>query len=157
MAGLSACRSSCRNPCPADEDEFAGVAPTESSSIPTLHPVVLCALTPAPATAFAVAPSSDNKLFKQFIKAYLEAQVPTQIAPEIEPKSCKQSLKARFPDFYYGNLHMNFYRFCQQYKDYFKTVGAKRPNKILFTAFFCVSWSPNNGSNTNDVATELYQ
>ena len=76
MPGPRACRSPRRNSPPAGEDELTGAAPTEGSGISTLTPVVFRALTPAPTTAPAVIPSSDNELFKQFIKAYLEAQVP---------------------------------------------------------------------------------
>ena len=44
------------------------------------------------------------------MKAYLEAQVPRQI--EIDQKPYKQPLKTWFPDLYYGNLQMDYYRFC---------------------------------------------
>ena len=69
-----------------------------------------CAPTTALAIALAAAPSLDNKLFKQFMKAYLEVQVPDQT--EVDTKPCKQFFKARFPDFYYGNLYMDCYQFC---------------------------------------------
>ena len=69
MAGPRANRSSCWNLLPAVEDELAGVAPIESSGTPTPTPVVFRVLTPALATAPVVASSSDNELFKQFIKA----------------------------------------------------------------------------------------
>ena len=98
MAGPRACRSPYWNPCPAGEDELAGAAPTEGSGTRTLTPVVSRAPTPAPATTSAVALSSDNKLFKQFMKAYLKAQVPVQLAPKIDLEPCKQLFKARFPD-----------------------------------------------------------
>ena len=92
MAGPCACRSPCRNPLPAGEDELAGAAPTEGSGTPTPTPVVSRAPTPAPATAPAAAPSSDNELFKQFMKAYLEAQVPGRT--EVDPKPREQLFKA---------------------------------------------------------------
>ena len=105
MVGPCARRSPCRNSLPAGEDELAGGALTEGSGTPTPTPVVLRAPTPAPATAPAAALSLDNKLFKQFMKTYLEAQVPGQTEVDSEPR--KQFLKARFPDFYYGNSHMD--------------------------------------------------
>ena len=86
------------------------------------------------ATALAVALLSHNELFKQFMKAYLENQVTGQTEIDIEPR--KQLFKARFPNLYYGNLHMDCYQFCQQCKDHFETAGAKRPNRILFAALF---------------------
>ena len=73
MAGPRACRSPRRNPRPTIKDKLAGAALTEGSDIPTPTPIMSHAPTPALATAPAVAPSSDNKLFKQFMKAYLEA------------------------------------------------------------------------------------
>ena len=134
MAGPRARRSPRRNLSPAGEDKLAGAAPTEGSGTPTPTSVVSRAPTPAPATAPAAAPSSDNELFKQFMKAYLEAQVPGRTEVDSEPR--KQPLKARFPDLYYGNSHMDCYRFYQQCKDYFETAGAKRPNRIPFAALF---------------------
>ena len=104
-----------------------------STSAPPVAPIV--ASSPAPALAIT-APSSDNKLFKQFMKAYLEAQVPAQIAFEIDPESWKQSFKARFPDLYYSNLHIDYYQFCEQCKDHFEISGVKKPNKILYSALF---------------------
>ena len=76
MTGPRARRSPRQNPLPTGKDELAGAAPTEGSGTPTPTPVVSRAPTPAPATAPAVAPFSDNELFKQFIKAHLEVQVP---------------------------------------------------------------------------------
>ena len=134
MAGPCACRSLRRNLSPTSKDEIAGAAPIESSGTPTTTPVVFRAPTPTPATTPVVAPSLDKQLLKQFIKTYLEAQVPSQI--EVDPKPCKQPLKARFPDFYYGNLHMHCYWFCQKCEDHFKTAGAKGPNRIPFAASF---------------------
>ena len=134
MAGPRARRSPRRNPPPAGEDELAGAVPTEGSDTPTPTPVMSCAPTPAPATAPAAAPSSDNELFKQFMKAYLEAQVPGRT--EVDPEPREQPLKARFPDLYYGNSHMDCYRFCQQCEDHFETAGAKGPNRIPFAASF---------------------
>ena len=70
------------------------------------------------------------------MKAYLEAQVSARIASEIDPEPREQPFKVRFLDFYYGNLHMNCYQFCQQCKNHFETAGAKRPNRISFAALF---------------------
>ena len=64
MAGPHARRSPRWNFRPAAEDELANAASTEGSGTPTRTPVVSRAPIPALATAPAVAPSSDNKLFK---------------------------------------------------------------------------------------------
>ena len=134
MAGPRACCSPRRNLSLTSKDELAGAAPTEGSGTPISTPVVFRAPTLALATAPAVAPSLDNELFKQFMKAYLETQVPGRI--EVDPEPCKQPLKAWFPDLFYGNLHIDCYRFCQQCEDYFKTAEAKGPNRIPFAASF---------------------
>ena len=134
MAKSPARCSLCQNPPLAGEDKLAGAVPTESSGTPTPTSVMSHAPTPAPATALATAPASDTKLFKQFMKAYLKVQVPGRTKIDSEPR--KQPLKARFPDLYYGNLHIDCYQFCQQCEDHFKTAGAKGLNKILFAASF---------------------
>ena len=134
MARPRACLSPRQNPPPTGKDELVGTAPTEGSGTPTPTPVVSRAPTLASAIAPAAAPSLNNKLFKQFMKAYLEAQVPGRTELDSEP--CKQLLKAQFPDLYYGNSHMDCYRFCQQCEDHFETAGAKGPNRILFAALF---------------------
>ena len=87
MARPLTCHSPCCNSPSIGKDEFAGAALTESIGNPIATHVVSRALTPAPATAPAVAISPDKKLFKQFIKAYLEAQVPGW--KEVDPESCK--------------------------------------------------------------------
>ena len=132
MAGLRACRSRYWNPPPAGKDELPGAAFTEGNSIPTPTPAV----SRAPIHTHAIVLSLNNKLLKSFMKVYLEAQVPAQIAPEIDLKPCEQTLKARFPNLYYNNLHMDCYWFCQQCKDHFKTSGAKRLNRIPFAVLF---------------------
>ena len=149
MARSLACCSSCRKPPSTGEDELAGaapgLAPTEGSDTSTLAPAASRVPTPTPSDAPVAAPSSalaiaatalssDNELFKQFIKAYLEAQVPSQTEIDREPR--KQPLKAQFSDLYYGNLHMDCYQFCQQCEDHFETAGAKGPNRIPFIALF---------------------
>ena len=88
--------------------------------------------THTPVLAQAPAPASTNELFKQFIKAYLEAQTPTLVPAEPQ----KQPLKARFPNLYYGNSHMDCYYFCQKCVDHFETAGATGPNRIPFPASF---------------------
>ena len=97
----------CWNFPPASEDKLAGTALTEGSSTLTPTPAVLRAPTPT----LAIAPSLHNKLFKQFMKAYLKAKVPNWIKVDLKP--CKQPLKTRFPELYYSNLHIDCYQFYQ--------------------------------------------
>ena len=133
MAGSCTRRSPRRNSPPTGEDELAG-APTDGSGTPAPTPTAAIshALTPAPAPT-ASAPASMNKLFKQFMKTYLEAQTQTAQG-QAEPR--EQPLKARFPDLYWGNSHMDCYRFCQQCEDHFEMAGGKGSNRIPFAASF---------------------
>ena len=93
MARPLAYPSPCRNPPPTGKNELAGAAPgpapIEKSDTSTPASAMSRVLTsalldapvaaPSPALALAAtAPSSDNELFTQFIKAYLETQVPGQ-------------------------------------------------------------------------------
>ncbi len=45
-------------------------------------------------------------------------------------------LTAKTLNVYHGRSHMEYYNFCQQYKDHFATCGATGPNRILFAASF---------------------
>ena len=134
MVESRACRRPCWNSLPAGKDEFASITLIEGIGTSTSTSIVLCAPTPAPAFAPAAAPSLDNKLLKQFMKAYLKVQVLNWT--KVDSESCKQSLTARFLDLYYDNLHMDYYQFCQQCKDHSGTAGAKKPNRIPFSALF---------------------
>ncbi len=93
--------------------------------------------TPGPGPAPAPAPSQDD-LFRQFMQAYMEDRrnpVPPE-AREPRENASDRPLKARNPDLYYGNLHMECYYFCQQCEDHFKTVGAKGHKRVSFAASF---------------------
>ena len=70
------------------------------------------------------------------MKAYLENQNQALPPTPIQAEFREQPLKARFPDLYYGNSHLDCYRFCQQCEDHFETAGANGPNRIPFAASF---------------------
>ena len=109
MAGPCTCRNLGYNPLPGGKDELAKSLPealTKSSNTPTLSPAVFWALIPAPAPALVL--FSTNKLFKQFMKAYLEFnQGPRQPLTEH-----KWIFKAKMLDVYYGKSHIDYYHFC---------------------------------------------
>lgn len=67
------------------------------------------ALTPAPDLAPTLASVSSNKLFRQFIKAYLESNQ----GFSRPPAEREQSFKAKVPDMYYQKLYIDYYHFCQ--------------------------------------------
>ena len=87
MAAPPTRRSPCWNFNRTSKDELAGATPTKGSDTFTSIPIVSYAPTLVPTTAHVATPSSDNKLFKQFIKAYLETQVLSQT--DVDPKPCK--------------------------------------------------------------------
>ena len=70
------------------------------------------------------------------MKAYLENQNQALPPAPIQAEFQEQPLKARFPNLYYGNSHLDCYRFCQQCEDHFETAGANGPNRISFAASF---------------------
>ena len=139
MAGPRTCRNPRHNLPLGGKDELEGgppEAPTKGSNTPTPSPPASRAQTPA--SAQAPAPPSNEGLFQQFMKAYLENQNQNQAPPPapIQAELREQPLKARFPNLYYGNSHLDCYRFCQQCKDHFDTARASGPNCILFAASF---------------------
>ena len=125
-------------PINSADDELAGAppgAPTESSGSPApTSRVSSCALTlsPAPIAALAsVVSSTNNELFKKFMKAYISAK---RQGKDTDPR--KLLLKARFPEMYSGNSHMECYKFCQQCEDHFDKARVTKPNQIPFAALF---------------------
>ena len=126
----------------------AGGAPTNDSGTPASTPALaqtpVSTETPAPTQAFALAsvPGPPGRYtdedLQRATKLALESFVKGQEHGQLQASSapCKQPLKARFPNLYYGNSHLDCYRFCQTCKDYFKTAAANRPNWIPFAASF---------------------
>ena len=127
----------CQNLLPIDhmKDDLArDPGPTNSFYLGSISPILFCKLTPGPALVAALIPAlapalalallSFDKLFKQFMKAYLESN---QGLRQPSAKR-KQFLGAKVLNRYYGKLHIDYYHFYQQYKDYFKTAGANGAN-----------------------------
>ena len=134
MAGLR----TCRNFPPSNKDELAGGAPTNVSG--TLVPTPAVSQAPTLASAFAPGPPgryTDEDL-QRATKLALESFVKGQEHGQLQANSAsrEQPLKARFPDLYYGNSHLNCYRFCQQCEDHFETAGANGPNRVPFATSF---------------------
>lgn len=113
---------------------------TKSIDSPFNLLVLSCALTPGftPASISTILPSIEE-LFRQFIQAYIE-KIRDQILPpafiEGREKTLNRLLKVRNPKLYFGNFYIKYYYFCQQYKDYFKTAGAKGYKRVFFIASF---------------------
>ena len=73
------------------------------------------------------------------MQAYMEDR--RQLAPAAAPVEPRENasdrlLKARKPNLYYSNSHMECYYFCQQSEDYFETTGAKSQKCVPFAATF---------------------
>ena len=92
---------------------------------------------PVPPPAPAPVPTDD--LFRQFMQAYMEDRrhlAPAPAPVESREDALDRPLKARNPDLYYGNSHMECYYFCQQCEDHFETAGAKGHKRVPFAATF---------------------
>ncbi len=109
---------------------------------PTLGPKAP-ALGPVPVSAFAPALAPNNDLFQEFMWICIErvrAQAPAALAapaPDVEARDeTNRPLKLWNPDLYYGNLYIEYYYFCQQYKDYFKVAELLGHKCVSFAAKF---------------------
>ncbi len=67
-----------------------------------------------------------------------QALVPsTAPAPDVEARdNIDRPLKPRNPNLYYGNLHTEYYYFCQQCEDYFKVAGLLGHKRVSFAVGF---------------------
>ena len=104
-------------------------------SRPSPGPVLVSAPTPAPIA------TPNNNLFQKFIQSFMEkAQALVFLAassPDTEAKNdINRPLKLRNPDLYYGSLHMEWYYFCQQCRDYFEVVRSLGYKRISFAIGF---------------------
>ena len=82
-------------------------------------------------------PSPSEDFFTKFMKVFME-KTQAQAQALAEPK--KRPFKTRTSKTYWGKSHMEYYHFCQQCEDYFKTLGVTKINRTPFaTSFFCGS------------------
>ena len=110
-------------------------AQEKGTSAPTHTNILASSHANAPALAESTLALKYSKMdLIRILKIFLETKGQ-------EPKAevpCKQPLKAKVPNVYFGNLHINCYHFSQQYEDYFEIAGAIGSNHIPFAAlFFC--------------------
>ena len=128
-------RTTHRSPCvntpvnPAGElDELAGAqSPAKKSNVESNE-----ALTPPEASTPPLIPPTSEDLFTKFMKMFMET---TQVWDQLE--SPERPLKARTPETYSGNSHIDCFHFCQQCENYFETSGAIGINRTPFaTTFF---------------------
>lgn len=95
-----------------------------SSSVPDLASgSTFLKLEPAP----ALEPAPTNMLLKQLIETYIKLAQDYPVCPRDDTT---RFLTPRNPNFYYRNLHMECYYFCQQYNDYLEI------KHVLFVADF---------------------
>ena len=142
MARPYTCQSFCYSPLFTRKNELASGTPRAhingngtltciSTVFYSFTPAVLYALT----FASVPAPSSNSKLFKQFIKAYLRAQIKLA-SLKAQEKALNRPVKAKNPNLYYENLYIKCYYFCCQCKDYFEMAKGKGYKRVLFAALF---------------------
>ena len=151
IAQSFACCSPCQNPHNG-KDELAGGILTKGSNCRTPAPAGTFASTPAiaPVVALLVTSGSADSSVVKYLKKDLQRifrtvldfrplpPVPAlvvAVTPHYEG-SLKQSLKAWFPDIYWGKTHLECYDFFQQCKDHFATAGATGLNRVQFPAMF---------------------
>lgn len=119
----------------ASTESSGSMAPTSqvSSRAPTLGP------TPAPNTSVGRYTDEDlQKATKLALESFLQGQehAQRQAGFQVPAEPRERPLKARFPDLYFGNSHLDRYRFCQQCEDHFKTARATGSNRVCFAASF---------------------
>ena len=90
------------------------------------------AFTPLEAPILPLVPSTKD-FFTKFMKTFVEL---TQAWDREQAKPWEWPLKARSPETYLGESHMDCYHFSQQYKDYLKTSGTTGMNRTLFAVSF---------------------
>ncbi len=96
---------------------------------------------PAPGSVPAPAPdpvAPPNNLFQEFMRTYIaKIRDQTLAAPATEVRdNIDRLLKPRNPNLYYDHLHMEYYYFCQQCKDYFEVAGLLDHKRIPFATGF---------------------
>ena len=81
-------------------------------------------------------PKYSKDDLQQIFKVVLEALALALAPAPVISKVLWEKLKANFLDVYREKSHMDCYNFCQQYKDYFATVGAMGLTRIFFAMSF---------------------
>lgn len=114
------------------------VALSDSSLPPELDEKLSNQLVRPPGPYFAIVPTATSLILKdtkkdlqQIFNTVLQVQALTTFE-----KPQNKLLKARSPNVYCERFYIEYYNFCQQYKNYFAIAGARRANQILFAASF---------------------
>lgn len=109
------------------------IAPTKSNGflVPISH-----IFTP---TLILAALPSIKKLFKQFMQICIEKikdQAPLLSLIKAKEKTLDWFLKIEKPELYFENSNMEYYYFCWQCKDYFKTAKTKDHKRVFLAVLF---------------------
>ena len=86
---------------------------------------------PPKAPTSPLVPSPTENLFIRFMKVFMET-----FQAQALTKPRERLLKVRTPETYSGKSYLDFYYFCQQCEDYFKTSGVTGMNCTPFVATF---------------------
>lgn len=97
--------------------------------------------TPASRFGYAIActvslAKDTDKNSQQATHLSLNLFIYSQQQARVALKLREKSLKARFSDLQFRNLHMNCYQFCKQCENHFETGRVKRSNRIFFVTLF---------------------
>ena len=131
----------CGSPCvntpvnPAGElDKLTGAqGPAKRSNAGSDEALTEAPIPPKSPTLPFVPPTYED-FFTKSMKMFMET---TQAQAQTLAEPQERLLKARTPEIYVGKSHKDYYHFCQQYKDYFETLGATEMNHTPFaTTFF---------------------
>ena len=126
-------RSPCVNPSAdftREQDELIGQSPVQRFNAGS-DEAPIKALIPLKALTLPFVPSSIENLFTKFMKMFMEM---TQAQAQALAEPREQPLKTKSPEIYSGKSHMDYYHFCQQCEDHFKTSGATGMNRTPFAA-----------------------
>ena len=93
-------------------------------------------------------PEGVQIITKLYMDLFLQAQAQTK-APGEQPEASDRPLKARIPNSYYENSHMECYSFRQECEDYFDTAGAKGHSADILQPRSFAGGSIFAGNSTN--------
>ena len=128
---------SCRNPRLARHSDLDELGDSPEQGTPTAPSDAGPSDAPVLTPALAKYTKGDlQRITKLCMDSFLQVQADRPEPAGHREGHRKGQLKARFPDLYHGESHMESYHFCQQCEDHFATAGATGSNRTPFAASF---------------------
>ena len=139
MAPSFACHTPSQNLHVGGKDKLASAAFNKINNTPIVPRAPIPAVAPLLVSAlFSMTWYLEDNL-QRILKIVLDfrllAPLPTFI-PQKYKGPYEMPLKPHFLDVYQGKIHVEYYNFFQQCKDYFATAEAKCQNQVGFAATF---------------------